>query len=70
MYGWHSHASLEFLLIKKRKLVPELMEATYNTKNMSVQINDVLCNSIDAITESGQGFRVDLNDTLKSRLFK
>ena len=70
MYGWHSHASLEFLLIKKRKLVPELMEATYNTKNMSVQINDVLCNSIGAITESGQGFRVDVNDTLKSRLFK
>ena len=46
------------------------MEATYNTKNMSMQINDVLCNSIDAITESGQGFRVDVNDTLKSRLFK
>lgn len=46
------------------------MEATYNTKNMSVQINDVLCNSIGAITESGQGFRVDVNDTLKSRLFK
>lgn len=26
------------------------MEATYNTKNMSVQINDVLCNIIGAIT--------------------
>lgn len=50
--------------------MPELLEATYNTKNMSVQINDVLRNIISAVTESNQGFRVDLNDTLKSHLFK
>lgn len=46
------------------------MEATYNTKNMTVHINYVLCNIIGAVTESDRGFRADLNDTLKSHSFK